>query len=172
MPEVWTYDIFSRHFMPRSNTMFQLFILLCSIINFMFLFNWRRKITDFLEDQQTSLEKSGYEAKCVIHSASANVYFVFVTLLLGKFKVLPLSANFDDGLELYIFFKWIIPVISHFFQRIRLPLYTFPSILELEIYTFPWNHYLFPRIHIYVENIFSIYLSLPFVNSPFNISYT
>lgn len=55
MPEVWTHDNLSRHFMPRSNTVFQLFILLCSIVSFMFLFNWRRKITDFLEDQQISL---------------------------------------------------------------------------------------------------------------------
>ena len=44
--------------MPRSNTIFQLFILLCSIVSFMFLFNWRCKITDFLEDQQISLEKT------------------------------------------------------------------------------------------------------------------
>ena len=31
MPEVWTYDILSRHFMPRSDTVAQLFILLCRI---------------------------------------------------------------------------------------------------------------------------------------------
>ena len=44
--------------MPRSDTVFQLFILLCNIVSFMFLFNWLRKITDFLEEQQISLEKS------------------------------------------------------------------------------------------------------------------
>lgn len=73
MPEVWTHDNLSRHFMPRSDTVIQLFILLCSIVSFMFLFNWRRKITDFLEDQQISLEKSRYKAKCVIHSAKVQV---------------------------------------------------------------------------------------------------
>lgn len=73
MPEVWTHDNLSRHFMPRSDTMLQLFILLCSIVSFMFLFNWRRKITDFLEDQQISLEKSRYEANCVDHSAKVQV---------------------------------------------------------------------------------------------------
>lgn len=36
MPEVWTCDNLSKHFMPRFNTVFQLFILLCSIVNFMF----------------------------------------------------------------------------------------------------------------------------------------
>ena len=85
MPEVWTHDNLSRHFMPRSNTVFQLFILLCSIVSFMFLFNWRRKITDFLEDQQISLEKSRYEAKCVIHSAKVQVQTYYVQLLIkGK----------------------------------------------------------------------------------------
>ena len=49
MPEVWTHDNLSRHFMPRSDTVFQLFILLCSIVSFMFLFNWWHKITDFIE---------------------------------------------------------------------------------------------------------------------------
>lgn len=39
MPEVWTHDNLSRHYMPRSNTLFQLFILLCNIVSFMFLFN-------------------------------------------------------------------------------------------------------------------------------------
>ena len=39
----------------------------------MFLFNWRRKITDFLEDQQISLEKSRYEANCEAHSAKEQV---------------------------------------------------------------------------------------------------
>ena len=36
MPEVWTYDILSRHFMPRSDAVVRLFILLCSIVSFMF----------------------------------------------------------------------------------------------------------------------------------------
>ena len=36
MPEVWTHDNLSRHFMPRSNTVFQLFILLCSIVSLCF----------------------------------------------------------------------------------------------------------------------------------------
>ena len=37
------------------------------------LFNWRRKITDFLEDQQISLEKRRYEANCGAHSAKVQV---------------------------------------------------------------------------------------------------
>ena len=64
MLDVWTHDNLSRHFMPRSDTVFQLFILLCNIVSFMFLFNWRCKIIDFIEDQQISLEKSRYEANC------------------------------------------------------------------------------------------------------------
>ena len=36
MPEVWTYDILSRHFIPRFDMVVQLFILLCSIVSFMF----------------------------------------------------------------------------------------------------------------------------------------
>lgn len=58
MPEVWTHDNLSRHFMPRSDTAFQLFILLCSIVSFVFLFNQQCEITDFLEDQQISLKKT------------------------------------------------------------------------------------------------------------------
>ena len=145
MPEVWTRDILSRHFMPRSNTMFQLFILLCSIVNSMFLFNWRRKITDFLEEQQISLEKNRYEANYRIHSAKVQkckcerIFSLYFGPLPQRLIVQPLSTNVDDDLELYIFFKRIIPIISHFFQRIRLSLYTFSSILELEIYTFLWN---------------------------------
>lgn len=73
MPEVWTHDNLSKHFMPRSNTVFQLFILLCCIVSFMFLFNWRCKITDFLEDQQISLEKSRHKANCWAHSAKVQV---------------------------------------------------------------------------------------------------
>ena len=37
------------------------------------LFNWRRKITDFLEDQQISLEKSRYKAYCEAHRAKVQV---------------------------------------------------------------------------------------------------
>ena len=58
MPEVWTHNNLSRHFMPRSNTVFLLFILLCSIVSFVFLFNQQCEITDFLEDQQISLKKT------------------------------------------------------------------------------------------------------------------
>ena len=36
-------------------------------------FNWRRKITDFLEEQQISLEKRRYEANCGAHSAKVQV---------------------------------------------------------------------------------------------------
>ena len=36
MPEVWTHDNLSKHFMPRSDTMFQLFILLCCIVSLCF----------------------------------------------------------------------------------------------------------------------------------------
>ena len=36
MPEVWTHDNLSRHFMPRFDIVFQLFILLCSIVSFGF----------------------------------------------------------------------------------------------------------------------------------------
>ena len=41
------------------------------------LFNWRRKITDFLEDQQISLEKNRYEANCEAHSAKVQVHILF-----------------------------------------------------------------------------------------------
>ena len=135
MPEVWIHDNLSRHFMPRSDTVFQLFILLCSIVSFMFLFNWQRKITDFLEVQQISLEKSRYKAKCVIHSAKVqvqtNIQFVLWPFT-SKTHSQPLSVNVGDDLELYIFFKRIAPIISHFFQRI-----------SLHLYTFPWNHHLY-----------------------------
>ena len=33
--------------------------------------------------------------------------------------------------------------MSHFFQRIRVPLYTFPTKLRLENYTFPWYQQLY-----------------------------
>ena len=50
------------------------------------LFNWQRKITDFLEEQQISLEKSRYEAnadaKC--KSASANAYSAYSLALYCK----------------------------------------------------------------------------------------
>lgn len=85
MPEVWTHNNLSRHFMPRSDTVFQLFILLCNIVSFMFLFNWRRKITDFLEDQQISLEKSRYKANCRAHSAK-----LFYTLINYSIKLYSL----------------------------------------------------------------------------------
>ena len=73
MPEVWTHNNLSRHFMPRFDIVFQLFILLCNIVSFMFLFNWRCKIIDFIEDQQISLVKSRYEANCGGHSAKVQV---------------------------------------------------------------------------------------------------
>ena len=94
MPEVWTHDNLSKHFMPRSNTVFQLFILLCSIVSFMFLFNWRCKITDFLEDQQISLEKSRYKAKCVIHSAKVQVQ-TNIQFVLWPFTAKTHSAYID-----------------------------------------------------------------------------
>ena len=71
----------------------------------MFLYSMTLQNYGFSWGPANFFRENRYKAKCVIHSASANVYFVFVTLLLGKFKVLPLSANFDDGLELYIFFQ-------------------------------------------------------------------
>lgn len=46
-------------------------------LSFMFLFNWWRKITDFLEDQQISLEKSRYETNCEAHSAKMQVHILF-----------------------------------------------------------------------------------------------
>ena len=39
MPEVWTHNSPSRHFVPRFDMDVQLFILPCGIVNFMFLFN-------------------------------------------------------------------------------------------------------------------------------------
>ena len=106
MPEVWTHDNLSRHFMPRSDTVFQLFILLCSIVSFMFLFNWRRKITDFLEDQQISLEKSSNEANCgriVQKCKCKRIFCLYFGPLPQRLIVQPLSTNVDDDLELYIF---------------------------------------------------------------------
>lgn len=70
----------------------------------MFLFNWWHKITDFLENQQISLEKSRYEAKCVIHSAKVQVQIhLYFRLLPWELIVQPLSVNVGDDLELYIF---------------------------------------------------------------------
>ena len=46
MPEVWTYNNTSRHFIPRYDV--PVVILLCCIVNFMFLLNWWLKIIYFL----------------------------------------------------------------------------------------------------------------------------
>ena len=73
----------------------QLFILLCSIVSFMFLFNWRRKITDFLENQQISLGKNQYKANYGAHSAKVQVqthmqlhYWPFIAQLIVQPLVL------------------------------------------------------------------------------------
>ena len=106
MLDVWTHDNLSRHFMPRSDTVFQLFILLCNIVSFMFLFNWRCKIIDFIEDQQISLEKSWYEANCWPKSANANVYSedckLKKILILEAF--LQASQKIPYHLDIYITF--------------------------------------------------------------------
>lgn len=47
----------------------------------MFLFNWRRKIIDFLEDQQISLEKSPNEPNYGAHSVSAKTYSIWILAL-------------------------------------------------------------------------------------------
>ena len=52
MPEVLTYNILSRHFMPRSDTVFQLFILLCSIVNFIFDLIYGAKLLIFLRSNK------------------------------------------------------------------------------------------------------------------------
>ena len=62
----------------------------------MFLFNWRRKIIDFLEEQQISLEKSRYEAKSVVHSAKVQVKYIFhlyVWPYIAKTHYVPLNAD-------------------------------------------------------------------------------
>ena len=56
MPEVWTRDNLSRHFMPRSDTVFQLFILLCSIVSFMFYSIDNAKLRIFLRSGNFSNE--------------------------------------------------------------------------------------------------------------------
>ena len=116
MPEVWTHDNLSRHFMPRSDKVFQLFILLCSIVSFMFLFNWRCKITDFLEDQQISLEKSRYVAHCEAHSAKVQVQtYIFWQWSYGLFRldmafeksVLLFTTAFTHANTQLALFRWI-----------------------------------------------------------------
>lgn len=106
MPEVWTHDNLSRHFMPRSDTVVQLFILLCSIVSFVFLFNQQCEITDFLEDQQISLKKNRYKANCEAHSAKVQVQ-THIRFVIGSFpRILvaqPLSANVGYNLGFYIF---------------------------------------------------------------------
>ena len=94
MPEVWTHDNLSKHFMPRSDTVIQLFILLCSIVSFVFLFNQQCEITDFLEDQQISLEKSRYEAKSVVHSAKVQVQ-TNIQFVLWPFTAKTHSSTFE-----------------------------------------------------------------------------
>lgn len=94
MPEVWTHDNLSRHFMPRSDTVFQLFILLCSIVSFMFLFNQQCEITDFLEDQQISLKKSRYEANYGAHSAKVQVQ-THIQFALWLFTAKTHSVTFE-----------------------------------------------------------------------------
>ena len=44
---------------------------------YVFIFNWRCKITDFLEDQQISLKKSRYVANWEAHRASAQQLYSF-----------------------------------------------------------------------------------------------
>ena len=84
----------------------QLFILLCSIVSFMFLFNWRRKITDLLENQQISLEKNRYKANYGAHSAKVQVqtHIQFALwLFTAKTHSATFGVNVGDDLELYIF---------------------------------------------------------------------
>ena len=50
----------------------------------MFLFNWRRKITDFLENQQISLGKNRHEANCWAHSAKVQVQ-THIRFVIGSF---------------------------------------------------------------------------------------
>ena len=49
---------------------------------------------DFLEDQQISLEKSRYEAKCVVHSAKVQVQTIN-QFVLWPFTVRTHSADID-----------------------------------------------------------------------------
>lgn len=81
MPEVWTHNSLSRHFMPRSDTVFQLFILLCSIVSL--CFNRQHEITYFIENQQIYLEKRQQGANCGAHSAKVHVqtHIQFVHLI-------------------------------------------------------------------------------------------
>lgn len=50
----------------------------------MFLFNQQCEITDFLEDQQISLEKSRYVANCEAHSAKVQVQ-MYIQFVLSPF---------------------------------------------------------------------------------------
>ena len=64
------------------------------IVSFMFLFNWRCKITDFLEDQQISLKKSQYEANYGAHSAKVQVQ-THIQFALWLFTAKTHSVTFE-----------------------------------------------------------------------------
>lgn len=59
MPEAMAHGIHPKHSVPRTEVDICMFTLLCRIVIIMVYLNNRGKITDFLEDQQISLEKSG-----------------------------------------------------------------------------------------------------------------
>ena len=58
------------------------------------LFNWRRKITDFLENQQISLKKSRYEANYGAHSAKVQVQ-THIQFALWLFTAKTHSVTFE-----------------------------------------------------------------------------
>ena len=92
--------------MPRSDAVVQLFILLCSIVSFVFLFNQQCEITDFLEDQQISLKKTDIKqtAESVVQKCKCKRLFsLYFRPLPRKLIVQLLSVNVGDDLELYFF---------------------------------------------------------------------
>ena len=96
--------------MHRSDTVFQLFILLCNIVSFMFLFNWRRKIIDFIEDQQISLEKSRMKQTADPKVQMQTYILKIVNLNMSSKKILILEAFLQASqkipyhLDIYITF--------------------------------------------------------------------
>ena len=68
----------------------------------MFLFNWQREITDFLEDQQISLEKSRYEENWEAYSAKVQVQRHIFCLYFRSFpwELLMSSLSVNVGNDL------------------------------------------------------------------------
>ena len=96
MPEVWTHDNPSRHFMPRSNTMFQVFILLCSIVNYMFYAIDGAKLRIFLRTSKSLQRKADIKqtAEPIVQKCKCKrIFSLYFGPLLRKLIALTLIYN-------------------------------------------------------------------------------